>query len=58
VPDDEKATTAARFLLRRTSAHFHAHGMRVEPVMIDNGSAYISLMHALASKALGLKHLA
>ena len=30
---------------------------RVERVMTDNGSAYISTLHALACRALGLKHL-
>jgi transposase InsO family protein len=56
VLDDEKATTAAGFL-RRAVAHFRAYGIQVERVMTDNGSAYVSLMHALACKALGIKHL-
>ena len=53
---DEKATTATAFL-RRAVAHFRAYGVQVERVMTDNGSAYVSLMHRLACKALGLKHL-
>jgi transposase InsO family protein len=56
VLDDEKATTATAFL-RRAVAHFRAYGVRVERLMTDNGSAYRSLLHALACKALGLKHL-
>jgi transposase InsO family protein len=53
---DEKATTAAGFL-RRAVAHYRAHGIHVERVMTDNGSCYRGVVHALACKALGLKHL-
>jgi transposase InsO family protein len=53
---DEKATTATGFL-RRATAFFESHGMTVEAVMTDNGSAYRSTIHALACKALGLRHL-
>src|SRR5690606_29946721 len=53
---DEKATTATAFL-RHAVAHFRAYGVRVERVMTDNGSAYVSSIHRLACKALGLKHL-
>ena len=56
VLDDEKATTATAFL-RRAVAHFRAYGVQVERVMTDNGSAYVSLLHRLACKTLGLKHL-
>jgi transposase InsO family protein len=53
---DEKATTAIGFL-RRALAFYRRHGIRVEGVMTDNGSAYRSTMHAIACRALGLKHL-
>jgi transposase InsO family protein len=53
---DEKATTAIGFL-RRAVAHFAAYGVQVERVLTDNGSAYRSTMHALACRALGIKHL-
>jgi transposase InsO family protein len=53
---DEKAATAVGFL-RRAKAFFESHGMTVEAVMTDNGGAYRSTIHALACKALGLKHL-
>ncbi len=53
---DEKAVTAVGFL-RRAVAHYKAHGIRVERVMTDNGSAYVSILHALACKKLGIKHL-
>ena len=56
VLDDEKAVTAVGFL-RRAVAHFAAFGVRVERVMTDNGSAYRAIVHALACKALGIKHL-
>jgi transposase InsO family protein len=56
VLDDEKAITATAFL-RRAVAHFRLHGIRVERVMTDNGSAYVSIAHRLACKTLGLKHL-
>lgn len=56
VLDDEKAVTAAGFL-RRAVAHYHAHGIRVERVLTDNGACYRGVVHALACKALGLKHL-
>jgi len=56
VLEDEKATTAAGFL-RRAIAHYRAHGIRVERVMTDNGSCYRGVVHALACKTLGLRHL-
>jgi transposase InsO family protein len=56
VLDDEKAVTAVGFL-RRALAHFAAHGVRVERLMTDNGNAYRSAIHALACKALAIKHL-
>jgi transposase InsO family protein len=56
VLDDERATTAVGFL-RRAIAHFAAYGIRVERLMTDNGNAYRSAIHALACKALGIKHL-
>jgi transposase InsO family protein len=56
VLDDEKAQTAVGFL-RRAIAHYAAFGIRVERVMTDNGPAYLSVIHALACKALGLKHI-
>ena len=53
---DEKATTAIAFLGR--ALDFYArHGITVERVMTDNGSAYRSTIHALACRALGLRHL-
>lgn len=53
---DERAATAIGFL-RRALAFYRRHGIRVERVMTDNGSAYVSAAHALACRALGVKHL-
>jgi transposase InsO family protein len=56
VLSDEKATTAIAFL-RRAVACFERHGIQVERPLTDNGSAYRSTLHALACRALGLRHL-
>jgi transposase InsO family protein len=53
---DEKATTAIGFL-RRAAAYYARFGIRVERLMTDNGSAYVSVAHALACRALGIRHL-
>jgi transposase InsO family protein len=56
VLDDEKATTAIAFL-RRAIKFFERHGIKVERLLTDNGSAYRSTVHALACRALGIRHL-
>jgi transposase InsO family protein len=53
---DEKASTAIAFL-RRAVAFFKRHGMQVRELLTDNGSAYRSTVHAIACRALGLRHL-
>jgi transposase InsO family protein len=53
---DEKATTAIGFL-RRAIAFYRSHGIEVERLMTDNGSAYRSTAHALACRALGIRHI-
>jgi len=53
---DEKATTAIGFL-RRALAFYGAHGIEVQRLMTDNGSAYRSIAHAIACKALGIRHI-
>ena len=35
---------------------FARHGVRVERVMSDNGVGYVSTAHALACRALGVRH--
>src|SRR3954471_14210396 len=52
---DEKATTAIAFLGRAVS--FYArYGITVERLLTDNGSAYRSTIHAIACRALGIRH--
>jgi transposase InsO family protein len=53
---DEKADTAIGFL-RRAVTFFASHGIRVERVMTDNGSPYISTAHAVACRQLAIRHL-
>jgi transposase InsO family protein len=53
---DEKAVTAAGFL-RRATAHYSRYGITVEAVLTDNGSCYRGVIHALACRQLGVKHL-
>ena len=56
VLDDEKATTAIGFL-RRAVAFYRSRGITVQRLMTDNGSAYVSTVHALACRAMRIKHL-
>jgi transposase InsO family protein len=53
---DERGETAAGFL-RRAVAFFASHGVAVERVMTDNGSPYVSVVHAAACRELGIRHL-
>jgi transposase len=56
VLSDEKATTAIGFL-KRALAFFARHGIRVERILTDNGGAYRASAHAIACRALGVRHL-
>ena len=53
---DEKATTAIGFLCR-ANRFYRRYGIRIEQVITDNGSAYVSVAHAVACRRLGIKHL-
>jgi transposase InsO family protein len=53
---DQKATTAVAFL-RRAVAFYRRYGIEVERLLTDNGSAYVSALHALACRRLGIRHL-
>jgi len=53
---DEKALTAVGFL-RRATAFFARYGITVERLITDNGSPYRSTVHAIACRALGIRHL-
>ena len=56
VLSDEKARTAIGFM-RRAIAFYSDHGITVERVMTDNGPAYLSAAHAIACRALGVRHI-
>jgi transposase InsO family protein len=53
---DEKGPTAVEFL-RRALAFFARHGIAVERLMTDNGSAYRSHVHAETCHELGIRHI-
>ena len=53
---DEKASTAAAFL-RRAVAYYRRHGITVERILTDNGSCYRGVVHAVACRQLGIRHL-
>jgi transposase InsO family protein/transposase len=53
---DERATTAIGFL-KRAIAFYASHGVTVKQLLTDNGGAYVSTVHAVACRAMGIKHL-
>jgi transposase InsO family protein len=53
---DERGATAAAFL-KRAVAWFADRGVKLERVMTDNGSCYVSRDHAQACHELDLRHL-
>jgi transposase InsO family protein len=53
---DEKAPTVVAFL-RRAIAFYARHGITVEQLLTDNGPGYISTVHAVACRLLGIHHL-
>jgi transposase InsO family protein len=56
VLDDETAATAAGFL-RRAVAFYDRYGITVEQLLTDNGGCYRGVIHAVACRSLGIKHL-
>jgi len=56
VLSDEKALTAIAFLTRAV-AHYKSYGITVQQLITDNGGAYRSGVHAIACRALGIRHL-
>ena len=52
---DEKASSAIGFL-RRAVAFYQRHGITVEQILTDNGSAYRATMHAVACRQLAIRH--
>ncbi len=55
VLSDESGRTAVGFL-RRAGAFYARHGITVERVLTDNGSPYISTVHSIACRTLGIRH--
>ena len=53
---NHKAPTVVAFL-RRAVQFFAQHAVTVERVLTDNGSSYCSAVHAIACRALGIRHL-
>lgn len=53
---DEKASTVVAFL-GRAVAFYAQHGMTVQQLLTDNGSGYRSMVHTIACRALGIRHL-
>lgn len=53
---DERGETAVAFL-RRAISWLAERGVKVERVMTDNGSPYVSSVHARACRELGIRHI-
>ncbi len=53
---DEASPSAIGFL-RRARAFYRRHGIEVEEILTDNGSAYRSIMHAVACRQLRIRHI-
>jgi transposase InsO family protein len=53
----DQASPSAIGFLRRAVAFYKRHGIAVEGVLTDNGSAYRSAMHAVACRQLRIKHI-
>jgi len=53
---DERGETSSDFL-RRAVAWFAERDVKVERVMTDNGSPYVSTIHAATCRELGIRHL-
>ena len=56
VLSNHKAPTVVAFL-RRAVQFYARHGVTVERVLTDNGSSYCSAIHAIACRALRIRHM-
>jgi transposase InsO family protein len=56
VVGDERGSTACSFL-KATVEHFHKCGVRIQRVMTDNGSPYVSHAFRETCQQLGIRHL-
>ena len=53
---DQRTSTVIGFLTR-TVAFYARYGITVQQLLTDNGGAYRSTIHAIACRALGVRHL-
>jgi transposase InsO family protein len=53
---DQRTSTVIGFLTRAT-AFYARYGITVQQLLTDNGGAYRSTIHAIACRALGVRHL-
>jgi transposase InsO family protein len=53
---DERAASAIGFL-RRAVDFYRRHGIEIERILTDNGSAYRAVMHAVVCRQLGIRHI-
>jgi transposase InsO family protein len=56
VLNDEQASTVVGFL-KRAIVFYRRHGITVEQLLTDNGPGYRSAIHAIACRALRVRHL-
>ena len=56
VLNNEQGATAAGFL-RRAVRFYASYGITVQRVMSDNGACYVSTIHAVACRVLGIRQL-
>jgi len=56
VLSDERASTVVSFLARAV-AFYERHGMVVQQLLTDNGGGYRSIVHAIACRTMGIRHL-
>ena len=54
---DEAGRAPRSVFYRRAIAFFGSYGMTVRELLTDNGSPYRSAIHAIACRALGIRHL-
>ena len=54
-PTRKQPRLSASFAAR--SSFYRRHGIEIQELLTDNGGAYISLAHAVACRALGIRHI-
>jgi hypothetical protein len=54
---DRSASAGAAGFLRRAVTHSAGYWITVERLITDNGNPYLSTVHAIACRALGIRHI-